>query len=342
MNRLLHRLGKIALALVLGCGSLAAQEVTKVGTTAAKFLSIPVGSRALGMGGAFVSLANDASAMYWNPGGLARLQSNELFVQHSEWLAGIHFDYIALALPFLDGVAGINLTAMTMDEFEVLTEEFPDGTGETFNASSYAIGVTYARNLTDRFSIGANVKWITEKIGNTSAGSIAIDVGTLFTTPFAGIRLGASISNFGNKMQMRGDDLLIQNDINPQFAGNNPNINAFLATEKFDLPLLLRIGISWDALLNENNRLTMAIDGAHPNDNSEYVNVGFEYALFKEVIFLRGGYKTLFLNDREEKFALGGGFHYQFARGIDIALDYAFEQFEHLDSVHKFSFGLHF
>ncbi|MFQ5629507.1 MAG: PorV/PorQ family protein, partial [bacterium] len=206
----------------------------------------------------------------------------------------------------------------------------------------YAIGAVYSRNLTDKFSIGANIKYITEKIGNTSANSIAVDIGTLFTTPFAGIRLGASISNFGNKMQMTGDDLLVQNDIDPQFSGNNPNINAFLATEKFDLPLLLRIGVSWDAFKTEQNRLTIAVDGAHPNDNSEYANVGFEYALFNETIFLRGGYKTIFLADREEKLALGGGFHYRFVRGFDVSLHYAFEQFEHLDEVHKFSFSLLF
>ncbi|MCA9739986.1 PorV/PorQ family protein [candidate division KSB1 bacterium] len=342
MTSIMKKAISLAAVSLLLASAAAAQNVTKTGTTAAKFLSIPVGSRALGMGGAYVSIANDASAMYWNPGGLAKLPTNELFVQHSEWLADINFDYLAMAVPFADGVAGINLTAMTMSEFEVLTEEFPNGTGETFAASSYALGVAYARNLTDRFGIGANVKYITEKIGNTTASSIAVDIGTMFTTPFAGIRLGASISNFGNKMQMTGDDLLVQSDIDPQFSGNNPNINSYLATEKFDLPLLLRIGISWDAFNTEQNRLTLAVDGGHPNDNSEYANAGFEYALFNETVFLRGGYKSIFLSDREEKFAFGGGFHYKFVRGFDVALNYAFEQFEHLDNVHKFSFSLRF
>ncbi|MEE9168846.1 MAG: PorV/PorQ family protein [bacterium] len=341
---MITRATKYALiAFISLCSSIAnGQDITKVGTTAAKFLNIPVGARALGMGGAFVSIADDATSMYWNPGGMARLTNNEFFVMHSEWLADISFDFVAFVLPIGQGAAGINLTAMTMGEFDVTTEEFPEGTGETFSASSYAVGFTYAHNLTSDFSIGANFKYITEKISNSSANSIAVDIGTLFKTPFAGIRLGASISNFGEKMQISGDDLLVQKDIEPQISGNNPNVNAFLATEKFDLPLLLRIGISWEAINNETNRLTLAIDGAHPNDNEEFINVGGELGLFSETIFIRGGYKSIFLENQEEKFAFGGGFQYKVATGLNMAANYAFEQFEHFDNVHKFSFTLQF
>lgn len=333
----------IAFLSVLWAFTANGQEVTKVGTTAAKFLSIPVGPRALGMGGAFVSLADDATAMYWNPGGLAKLSQKEIFLMHSRWLADINFDFIALALPIGEGgVAGINVTALTLDEMEVTTEEFPEGTSETFSASSFAAGISYAHNLTDRFSIGANIKYITEKISVSSASSIAIDIGTLFTTPFAGIRLGASISNFGAKMQISGDDLLVQQDIAPRISGNNPNVNAFLGTGKFDLPLLLRIGVSWDAMKNENSRLTLAVDGAHPNDNTEFVNAGGEWALLGEKIFLRAGYKSAFLKDSEEQLTVGGGLHYDIIRGYNVSLDYAFEQFEHLDNVHKFALSLKF
>jgi len=319
------------------------QEVSKVGTTAAKFLSISVGSRALAMGGAFVAVADDATAMYWNPGGVSRLQNKEIVLLHSEWLADINFEYAGIVLPVGNmGTLGFNFTSMDMGEMDITTEEEPEGTGETFSVGSFAFGLTYAYNLTDRFSIGANVKYIVEHIWNCSAKGLAIDIGTLFTTPFRGIRLGACISNFGQKMRIQGDDLLVQKDIDAKNKGNNESVNAYLGTDKFDLPLLLRIGISMDVLKTRWNRLTLSIDGNHPNDNTESVNIGGEYALFNETIFLRAGHKSLFCRDGEDRFVFGGGVKYNLIRGIGLKIDYAYEQFVHLKDVQKFSLGLTF
>jgi hypothetical protein len=335
--------GLVVLALLLRPPSTVAQEVTKVGTTAAKFLSIQVGPRALGMGGAYVSVATDATAMYWNPAGIARLENREFYVSHSEWLADLSFDYLGLVLPLGDlGAVGLNFTALTMPDMEITDELNPEGTGLTFSAGSFAVGLSFARNLTDRFSIGANVKYIVENIWNSSSKGIALDVGTLFNTPFKGIRLGASISNFGSKMRIQGEDLLVQKDIDESIAGNNETINAFLATDRFDLPLLLRIGISWDVLNTESSRLTLAVDGAHPNDNTEYLSIGGEYAMFGEVVFLRAGYRSIYLRDSEERFTVGAGINYDFVRGYNVALNYAFEQFDRLSNVHKFSVALQF
>lgn len=320
-----------------------AQKVTKVGTTAGKFLSIPVGSRALGMGGAFVSVADDATSMYWNPGGMARLQRPELVLTHTLWLADIKFNYVGLMVPLGGlGNVGVNVTAVTMDEMEVTTEEQPEGTGATFTAGSFALGFTFARNLTEWFSIGANVKYINEHIWNSNATGIAVDLGTLFTTPFEGVRLGASISNFGTKMQISGDDLLVQKDIDALNRGNNPNINARLSTDEFDLPLILRIGLSADIVNTEGQRLVLAIDGAHPNDNDEYINVGGEYSVLDRMLILRGGYKSLFTRDSEEQFTLGGGIRYGLSRNLNVQIDYAYESFDRFDAVHKFTMLLAF
>ena len=320
-----------------------AQEVTKVGTTAAKVLSIPVGSRALGMGGAFVAVANDASAMYWNPAGLSKLNQYEVFLMHSEWLADISFDYVGIALPLGNvGTIGFNFTSMSMNEMDVTSEEYPEGTGETFSAGSIVFGACYSRSLTDRFSIGANIKYISEHIWNSNASGFAIDIGTLFTTPIKGIRLGASISNFGQKMQIQGDDLLVQKDIDERIEGNVESVNAYLATDKFDLPLHLQIGISMDAFNTEMNRLTLAVDGIHPNDNTESLNLGFEWATLRELICFRAGYKSLFAKDSEEEFTFGGGFNYGKLASFKLSVDYAFQQFIHLNDIHKFSLILKF
>lgn len=327
---------------VLGTSAFA-QDVSKVGTTAAKFLTIPVGSRSIGMGGAFVSLANDASALYWNPSGIARLTAREVLVSHSRWLADIRSDFAGVVLPFGDfGTVGFSVTAMTMPEMEVTTESFPEGTGEMFSVGSYAFGISYARTLTDWFSIGGTVKYIRETIYNSSSGGIAVDLGTLFTTPFQGIRLGVSITNFGEKLQMTGEDLLVQKDIDESQFGNNSSVNAYLSTEKFELPLVLRLSISGEALKSDNQRLTLAIDALHPNDNSESVNAGFEYSFFNDLLMLRGGVRSLFQQGTETLYTFGGGTRYNVDSRFAIGLDYAFQSFGRLNSVHTFSLGFQF
>ena len=331
------------IVLLLLLASIAnSQEVSKVGTTAAKFLSIPVSPRALGMGGAFVSVADDPSAMYWNAAGAARLVQNELLFDHAQWFADIGFNYAAIVMPFgTAGNIGINVTSMTTGQMDVTTETSPEGTGESFAASSYAFGFTYAKNLTEWFSIGSNVKYVTEKIWHSSSSGVGIDIGTLFNTPFSGIRFGASISNFGSKLHISGQDLLVQKDIDPSQNGNNPATNAYLATEEFDMPLNLRIGISKDFISNDDQRLILAIDASQPNDNTENVNVGGEYQFLGKMLSVRGGYKALFMQDSPERFTVGGGLNQRFDNR-QVKFDYAFEAYDRLSGVHKFSFGILF
>jgi len=216
--------------------------------------------------------------------------------------------YFGLVLPFQQyGTFGINATHLGVGEMEVTTEANPEGTGEYFNSGSYAVGLSYARILTDRFSIGGNLKYINEYIMNSSAGSVALDIGTLFISPFWGIRFGASISNFGGKMQMTGEDLLVTKDIDETKNGNNESVNAYLATDRFDLPLLLRVGLSGD-LGNANFiRATWAVDAIHPNDNSEYLNLGLELGMINDLVVLRMGMKALFMDYRDENLSVGGG-----------------------------------
>ncbi|NIT57640.1 MAG: PorV/PorQ family protein, partial [Aliifodinibius sp.] len=178
------------------------RDVTKVGTTAAPFLTIGVGARPLAMGGAFVSVANDASAMFWNVSGISKVRGPEIIFNHSDWLADINFDYVGIVAPLSNfGTIGVNITSLSMDDFEQTTEMQPEGTGVRFSVGSMAIGLSYARQLTDKFTIGFTGKYVREHIWNTSATGFALDIGTLFTTPFNGLRIGMSISNFGTKLQ---------------------------------------------------------------------------------------------------------------------------------------------
>ena len=317
--------------------------VTKTGTTAAKFLSIGIGPRAIAMGGSFTSIANDASAMYWNPSGISLIEKKQVIFTQTQWIADIKINYVGLVVPFSGiGSIGVNVTAMTMGDMERTTEYLPEGTGDKFSAGMYAFGVSYARRLTQNFMIGANIKYVREDISNSSAQGIALDLGTLFITPFYGIRFSSSISNFGTKMKMSGDDLLFQHDPDPQRHGNNESIDAYYDTDNFDMPLRLQIGMSRDFEFTEGQVLTLAVDGAHPNDNSEFVNLGAELALLNNMVFLRGGFKTLFMEDREEGLTLGAGYNFNRSNYFGISIDYAFQNFEHLGDIHTFGFLLTF
>ncbi len=319
------------------------QGVTKTGTTAGKFLSMGIGPRALSMGGAFTSVANDASAMYWNPAGIDELKQNQVIFTQTNWFVNIKLNYVgAVFKAGLMGSVGVNMTALTMGDMEVTTANNPEGTGDYFSAGMYAFGITIARHLTQKFIIGANFKYVRENISQSAAQGVAVDIGTMFITPFYGIRLATSISNFGTKMQMRGDDLLIQHDPNPNIHGDNSNLNAYYETERYELPLRLQIGLARDFHPLQGQRLTLAVEAAHPNDNSEYMNLGGELALFNERVFLRGGFKSLFMEDREEGLTLGAGYHTPSLGKFSLNIDYSFQDFKHLGDVHTFGFILSF
>jgi hypothetical protein len=317
------------------------RDVTKRGTTAADFLRIPVGARATGMGNAFTALVNDATSIYWNPGGLAQVQGSTFTAEYAEWLGGIDFNYAALVLPTGFGTIGVGVTSMRTPEMEVTTIDQQDGTGETFDVASYAFALSYAKALTDRFSIGGTAKLVNERIWNSTASGIALDIGTVFETPFRGIRLGASITNFGTKMQMSGDDLLVIVDIDPNNRGNNESNRAELRTDEFDLPLTMRIGLAGEVFQTTSSRLTLAVDALSPNNSEQYINLGAELGLLGDLIMIRGGYSELFLEDAVRSFSLGGGLRYDFAP-LNVALDYAFEAQEFFGGVNRFTFAIGF
>ena len=308
--------------------------VDKAGTTAAKFLSIGVGSKAVGMGGAYTSVANDATAMYWNPAGISFYNTKEVYFNHSNWIADISFDFFGITIPTnRKSMIGFNITSVTMDEMEV-TRYGNEDTGETFTAADYAIGSTFATNLTDRFSIGINGKYIQQTIANSHAKGFALDIGTLFKTPF-GFRLGTSISNFGQKLKMTGDDLLLGADVADNIDGNNESVTSVLSTDHFDLPLVLRIGISHDIRIGKSNSLTLSVDAVSPNDNANYVNAGGSINLLNNMISLYAGINSLFLEKSEKEIAFGLGLQVPKLFNNALMVHYSFETLKFLGNTQQ-------
>lgn len=307
----------------------AKQTVSKVGTTVAPFLNLDIGARGVGMGGAFVSIADDATSMFWNPAGIATMSNREVVFGYNNWFADISLNYVGFAVPMGGrfGSVGVNLVYLNYGEMEKTTYLSPDGTGEKFDAISYAIGLNYARNLTDRFCVGLNVKLINERIYHSSATGFAFDLGTVYTTAFEGVTIGMSIRNYGTKMKMDGRDLYVPVDVDPTIEGNNYEINGKLNTEAYDLPLLFRVGLSVDLLKGiGNSNLIMAVEALHPNDDYESVNIGTEY-IFNNMFLLRVGYKSLFMPDSEEGLCFGAGFQTNITGILGLKFDYAYQNF---------------
>ncbi|MBW7888459.1 MAG: PorV/PorQ family protein [Bacteroidetes bacterium] len=315
-------------------------SITKTGTTAASFLKISVGARSIGMGGAFAAEANDISSIYWNPAGLTYLQQNAAAFDHVNWIADIQYDVASAAVIIPDlGTLAASFATLTIGEMEVTTTNYPEGTGEKFTAGATMLNLSYARALTDQFSIGFNVKYIREFIWNEVAQGFALDIGTLYIAPVLnGLRIGASMSNFGAKMRMEGRDALL---LVKTGAGGMNIVNAQYELDSYELPLIFRVGLATDLLKEENNRFTLSVDAVHPNDNTEYINSGIEYS-WANIVSLRAGWKSAFERGGEQGLTAGIGLQYTLANPIDFVVDYAYQDFGRLKEVHYVSFGLRF
>ncbi len=326
--------------LITGFAILNAQTVSKVGTTAGAFLKIGVGGRGLAMGEAMSTQATDITAIYWNPAGLSKLQGMQMLMNHYNYIADMNFDYgaFAIAVPTV-GTIGIHFSMLSMEDIERTTILEPEGTGEMVEASSFSAGFAFARMLTDRFSIGANLKYVRENLWHTSASGMAVDLGIQYATMFKDLKIGMAISNFGSGLQLEGRDLLIQHDIDETSNGNNANINANMATDEFSLPIQFQVGISSNLTKDlfgiKNNDFIIAIDAVHPNDNKEYMNVGAEY-VFRDLLSGRVGYRQLFLEDHEGGLTYGFGLKLK-AMAKSLIIDYAVADYGRLDLQSKIS-----
>lgn len=326
----------------------------KGGTTAAQFLKIGMGSRATAMGDAYVAMSNDASGLYWNPSGISRADGAQIMFSNTGWIADVNINYFGVIVPLYGlGTVGAAITSLTMGDMAVRTPDEPDGTGEQFSASDMAMQLSFARNLTDRFSIGFNFKYIQQQVWHMSASTAAMDVGTLFRTQFNDMRLGMSISNYGGTMTMTGRDALIRHDPDENAEGNNDQIPGNIGMEAWDLPLIFRVGVAMDVLEMGVSKLTLAADALHPNDNYESINLGAEFNILDRY-FLRAGWKSPFvetntslestnLERREEGVTFGAGIDIPVpGGGPGLKFDYAYADFNRLGEVQRFTLNLTF
>ena len=316
--------------------------ITRVGTTAGQFLKLGAGARAIALGGAFVAESSDLSALYWNPAGMARMPGRHVQLNHTRYLANINYNLGAFSTNLGSfGSIGLGLLLLDSGDMSVRTELEPEGTGEQFKVQNFALQLSYARNLTDLFSIGGTIKYVQERIWHSSASTVAFDVGTLFTTPFRRLKLGASMSNLGPKLRMDGRDILFSEDPSPTTTGTAEIVNAQYRMDNFSLPLIFRVGVALNALDDGTHRVILLTDAAHPNDNEEYINAGAEY-VFRDLIAFRAGWRSLFEPDSEQGLTAGASLSMRIDRSLRVAIDYAYADFGRLTETHWFTFNLSF
>ena len=170
MKKIIAALG-LAGMLVPVCAG-AADIFEKVGTFDGQFLKIEVGARAAAMGGAFVGVSDDATALFWNAAGIARIDpaKSEITFNHAFWPADLNFSQAGYVfhLKRFPGAFGLQFRSLYMNPMDETTAFQPNGTGNQFDAGMMATGVTYARSFTDKFSAGGTANYIHEGLADLS------------------------------------------------------------------------------------------------------------------------------------------------------------------------------
>jgi hypothetical protein len=328
-------------AMVMVLGALPAFGQSKTGTTIGQFLLIEPSARIAGMGNAGVSMRDGLDAAYFNPAVIGLLHNYNVQFTHSAWLADITYDYVAFSFPAGKwGNVVASLTALNSGEIDVRTVEQPLGTGERYSVSNVAIGAGYGRQVTDRFSAGARVSYVQETIWNTSLNTVVFDFGTLYQVSERGLRIGASLSNFGTSGRFGGRDLSIVYDGDPTRYGDNGALPGEVYTDAFAVPTFFRVGVGMPFRLSPQANLQVAVDAFHPSDNTEGMSAGAELEYLRRFA-LRAGWQSAFQRDTELGLTLGVGMWGKLD-GYGYKADYGWAEHRRLGGTHRVTFGVTF
>ncbi len=304
------------LVIALCLGILTSTDVhaqAKVATTGTQFLELGVSARAMGMAEAFTAVSDDITSVYYNPAGLTYLYGREAAFTYVDMPDGVGHGFAAIGLPLesIGGVLGISAYALSSGDMDV-TDYSRISTGQTFSWNDFALAVSYGRYLTDRFSVGFTVKYISEFSYDYSANGWAADVGTVYNTGFRGFKIAMMITNFGPDMK---------------FIKN-----------AFPLPIDFKFGGSINVIEGVDHLLTFATEGSHPSDNLEQYNSGLEY-VFKDRFILRAGWR---LHYDVDGLAAGGGLRLPFGEDRELRFDYAYQDYGVMTEIHHFTMSLAF
>jgi len=301
MKRILFQL--VASSVLTACVSFAQNG----GQTGLTFLQLGVGARSLGMGEAYTAIGGDGAAMYYNPATLSSCDHPEILLMHKEWIQDVQTEYLGALVPAGSMNLGISVNSTSINNIELRT--VPGPPLETFSARNAAIGFSAAYAFDARFSLGATVKTLYEKILVDESSGIGFDIGAVYSTPWR-VRVGAALQNLGSVSALRD--------------------------EASTLPRILRIGGAYSAGVGDSGgTFTVSSDIVSiTNENTTHVHFGGEY-VFREAFALRFGYQTGY---ETKSISAGAGVRY----GM-LGLDYAFVPFRSdFGTTHTFSLAIDF
>ncbi len=321
-------------------------EVTKVGTTAANFLKLEVGARAIGMAGAYTAVADDIYSMKWNPAGLANVQQLTVAYNNINLYADMNHWFAGIVIPLGSQSLGFAINYLDIGTIEKTTIDEPDGEGLFFSSYDFDIGVTFSRFLTDRIMFGVTGRFIHEQIWQEKASGFSGDIGLIFSPGVSGLKLGMSVTNFGGDMKMDEGPLRSFSDIP---ADNQPGVGNRSLDSRHDvashaLPVSFQMGASFELMgvnnmlfESEDNRVALVLEIQDSFDNSMRSKFGFEYE-WNRILALRAGYKE---NYDLATFAFGGGIRIPLS-GMKVKFDYAFARYGDLGDVNITSIEIAF
>lgn len=288
----------LCLLLLMGVQPVTAKDANAdAGTSSFPFLKINVGARAVAMGGAFTGLANDATALYYNPAGLAVMQRPSFVAGYHNYFEDLQSGMVGYVRPGSIGTFGLQVVYLNYGEF-IETDQAGNVLGE-FSGGDLLFGLSFARSYNSMFSYGVTAKFLYEKLEEYSATGVAVDIGVRYETEELNSRgferenkftAGLIIQNLGTQLSALGSD-----------------------TAKYSLPLAIRGGGSAQL---EGLPLLFTADIILPTDNDLHFGVGAEY-LELQPLYLRAGwnsfgsnYKTSDSNDSWSGLSFGAGFDY--------------------------------
>ena len=321
----------LALALTLAGANMYAQEqeavlslsedreFSKVGVGTGTFLNLPVGARATALGTAFVGMADDATALYWNPAGITRTPGSNVTGSYSAMFAGITHNFAAATFSVGESYkAGISATTLSSGDIEVTDLFNQEGTGGFYSATDLAFGLSIAGQLTDQFSFGATGKLVNMSIADVSASGVAFDFGTMYDPGILGLTIGFAIQNLSAPLKYAGPDLIDRGETDP-VTGNRAS-DVELEATTVSLPLIFRAGVAAEFMEdNDDHMLTASTEFRTMSNASEQLGLGVEY-VWKNLLVARAGYQL----GSTDAYGMSGGVGIIYDSGPFYAiLDYA-------------------
>jgi hypothetical protein len=256
---------------------------SRTGTAGMQFLKTGIDARSMGMAGAVASLPNDASTMYWNPGGITQIDSGIKYnfaLNHCGYFAKTKLEQAAFVYKNKFGYWGLQLATFRSPEMKETTEFQPEGTGRTFTFSNVLIGISYAQQLTNNFSFGLSGKYVNESFAGVTANNVLFDLGLFYNVHVRHTRFAAVISNFGINVKPNGEVTALK-------IGGPSTTEDFSA---YAAPSLFRVAFSTLVFEKKEQLLMGTLQLNHPGDNNETFALGFEYT-YKKLLIGRTGYE---------------------------------------------------